>query len=234
MSKKLPVVGTSAGATTFCAARVDGPGDLFLWVDGNGKITRGQGDLEHPVPNAFSLPSQGVEEKAGRGGNHCPGATEACKASCYVDGLAKHAADTYAMYLHNATTIRAILADEALADAWVLTFAGWIREHCESFRWHVSGDVFSGEYASWIRDVCAESPEVEHWIYTRSFDHTDSLASVATFEGVNLALNLSVDADNYADGVSERSWLWNGDGAPRLCYLTRDGAVPDERLGFLR
>lgn len=251
MAKKLPVVGTSAATTTFCATRVDGPGGLHLWVDGNGKITRDRGDLEHPVPNAFSLLSQGVENKAGRGGTHCPGATKTCIASCYVDGLAKHAADTYALYKHNSETLREILFGGVRneADAWAMTFAEWIAANCSTFRWHVSGDVFSPEYALWIRDVCREASDVQFWIYTRSFapEILEPLASVATFNGGNLALNLSCDRDNWrhAELARERAsgGVWKQcDGCPdmehpedlhahpvdgpRLCYLTNDGLVP--------
>lgn len=243
MKKKLPTIGTSAASTAFCAAHVNGPGGLYLWVDGNGKITRSQGDLEHPVPNAFSLLSQGVEDKAGRPGTHCPGATPTCVASCYVDGLAKHAAETYALYDHNSRTIRAILANKCLADEWVLRFADWVDENCDTFRWHVSGDVFSGEYAAWIADVCREAPHVEFWIYTRSLDHLAQLAVASTLRGGNLSINVSCDADNYED-AAEASYVHGTDVVVevhqptglnlirrerlRLCYLTSDGQVPHD------
>ena len=67
---------TSAATTAFCAERVGGPGG-FLWIDGNGKITAGNGTLEEPKPNAFSLVQ--VED--------CPGATSSCKTACYVHNL---------------------------------------------------------------------------------------------------------------------------------------------------
>lgn len=219
--KKLPTIGTSAASTTFCATRIDGPQDTHLFIDGNGKITRDMGDLEHPVPNAFSLLSQGVEDKAGRGGVHCPGATPTCKASCYVDGLAKHASDTYALYEHNSAEIRKILANDQLACDWVMLLAKWLTDNVTSFRWHVSGDVFSLEYAQWIADVCAESPTVKHWIYTRSFEFLRPLAAVSKERGGNLALNLSADKDN-ADAAYTASTAHGG----RVCYLTSDGVVP--------
>ena len=222
--KKLPIVGTSAATTAFCATRIEGPQGTFLYVDGNGKIARDNGTLAEPKPNAFSLLSQGVEDKAGRGGTHCPGATPTCTASCYVDGLAKHAADTYALYEHNSAEIRKILANDQLACEWVMLLARWITDNVSSFRWHVSGDVFSLEYAQWIADVCAESPTVEHWIYTRSFQFLKPLVGVCTQNGGPLALNLSADKDN----VNEATYASMQDGIVlRLCYLTSAGEVPD-------
>lgn len=224
--KKLPVVGTSAAQTAFCAVQVHGPQGTSLWLDGNGKITRDMGDLEHPVPNAFSLLSQGVEDKAGRGGVHCPGATPTCKASCYVDGLAKHASDTYALYEHNSAEIRKILANDQLACDWAMLLAKWLTDNVSSFRWHVSGDVFSLEYAQWIADVCAQSPTVKHWIYTRSFEFLRPLAAVSTACGGNLALNLSADKDNGAAAASAS--ISRAGVVLRICYLTSDGVVPEE------
>lgn len=231
MSKPhLPVVGSTAATTVFCSARIDGPGGLHLFVDGNQKITAGNGDFEHPMPNAFSLPAAAVS-----GEHHCPQSTPTCRAACYVGPLEKNQRATYDLYEHNATTIRQILANQELADAWVLTFAAWITANAAGgFRWHVSGDVFSQNYAIWIADVCGESPTVAHWIYTRSFAYVPHLVEASTLRGGNLAVNLSCDADNYA--VARRTaWLFGNippdddeaeDESLRLCYLTVDGTVP--------
>lgn len=229
--KLLPTVGTSAPSTEFCVARVDGPGDLHLFVDGNGKITRDQGSLEQPMPNALSLPAQAVEDAEGRGGRHCPGATESCKSACYVGGLAKHAETTYMAYRHNARAFDVMFVDPSVADEWVMTFSAWIKAHCTSFRWHVSGDVRDERHARWIRDVCLESPQVSHWIYTRSFETVPILAQAATFRGGPLALNLSCDADNYIAAFCVREEVGELRGrnfvGPRLCYLTLSGVVPE-------
>lgn len=227
--KKLPIAGTSAAATAFCFAQVDGPGGLQLYVDGNGKITRDQGDLDHPVPNAFSI----------RNREDCPGMTPTCSAACYVEGLKKHASDTYTLYEHNSDTIREILADDQLADDWAVRMAEWISVNCTSFRWHVSGDVFSDAYAAWIRDVCRESPKVAHWIYTRSFGYVHTLMQAAMARGGNLAVNLSVDRDNWNEGLRTllevqgiSQALGHGLVGPRLCYLTTaDGLLPAAGLG---
>lgn len=220
--KKLPVVTTSAAATAFCVARVDGPGGRHLWIDGNDKITAGNGEYGNPSPNAFSLPAQAVEDRDGRGGTHCPGSTPTCRASCYVDGLAKHAAETYAMYAHNAAAIREIIGSPDEGD-WAIALASWIEANASGgFRWHVSGDLYSPEYARFVATVVQFSPNVRHWIYTRSFWLT------AVFVGLeNLTVNYSVDRDNYEEAKMYAE-AHRGCGAPvRFCYLvTGDGEVP--------
>ena len=233
MSKSLPILDrkpTSAATTVFCSERIDGPGGasgLHLYVDGNQKITRSNGDFSAPRPNAFSLVQI----------TDCPGSTPTCRAGCYVHGLEQHAKSTHDLYAHNSQTIRTILADDALASEWVMIFAHWISQNVTSFRWHVSGDVIDDAYAEWIADVCRESPGVEHWIYTRSFAHADPLVRVSTVFGGNLALNLSCDVDNYEVAVAFRDRHVRAFGDPvdgqmtfrflRLCYYTRDGAIPD-------
>lgn len=202
---------TSAPTTAFCAARIDGPGGLHLWIDGNGKITAGNGTLDAPMPNAFSLLQI----------SDCPGSTPTCRNSCYVHSLQEHAPATYALYAHNSVEIRKILADSFLSVAWANLLGEWIAGHCAGgFRWHVSGDVFSAGYATWIAGVCAASPSVRHWIYTRSFAFLDQLAGAR-----NLTVNLSCDADNFtgAEAVSHIYGL-------RLSYLTVGGEVP-ARIG---
>lgn len=225
---RLPVVqgrGTSAASTAFCAVEVEvGPG-LTLWLDGNGKITAGNGTLKDPKPNALSLPAGNSDER--RAAGHCPGSTSICRASCYVHGLEKHASETYALYEHNAATLAKILATpkncgegedlDALRMATADALGDWIAENAKGgFRWHVSGDVESMRHAFWITDVCASSPDVRHWIYTRSFRWVDVLV-----EAPNLTVNLSADADNYEDA---RWYAREYD--LRLCYLSHDGYVP--------
>lgn len=252
MTRKLPTVGTSAAKTVFCSTEIDVGRGRSLFIDGNGKITRNQGDLEHPVPNAFSLPAQAVEDARMVGGpvdpsayegdvqdpvrEHCPGSTPTCRKSCYVSGLAQHAAPTYQLYEHNARVIRELLADPEAADESAMAFAAHLSAHCESFRWHVSGDVFSPKYAAWIADVCRESPTVEHWIYTRSFapEILRELVAVSTLYDGNLALNLSCDRDNYEAACEASNEFGRDYRDPdyvqpiRLCYLTSSGEVPPD------
>lgn len=203
---------TTAAETAFCAHKLEGSDGLHLWIDGNGKITAGNGTLEQPKPNAFSLVQIA----------DCPGATSVCKASCYVHNLEKHAADTHALYKHNSQTIRLILNPTGQSmdspTQWARRMGTWIAQNCEGgFRWHVSGDVFSMRYANWIAQVCDASPNVRHWIYTRSFRFLKPLLDCA-----NLTVNLSCDAENYDAAYA----LYEAGDPIRLCYLSHDGRVP--------
>lgn len=178
--------------TAFIHTRVRvGPG-LDLVIDGNSKITASNGTYANPAPNAFSLPSAAVD---GLESGACPGSTAACRLSCYTHGLAKHAPDTYAAYAENARALTWILARHERAEASARRLGAWISEHCAGgFRWHVSGDVWHRDHAYWIADVCKASPDVGHWIYTRTLDAVGVLRLAH-----NLAVNVSADLENYAD-----------------------------------
>jgi len=108
MKPHLPVVGTTAASTAFCTERLAGPNGTHLFIDGNGKITRANGSLANPKPNAFSL----VQIET------CPGSTAACQKACYVHGLEKHQNVVWQMYRHNTDEIQKILADEFLYHEW--------------------------------------------------------------------------------------------------------------------
>lgn len=201
---------TTAATTAFCADKIEAFGK-HLWIDGNGKITAGNGTLDAPRPNAFSL----IEIA------DCPGSTAVCRTSCYVHGLRKHAPDTHALYVHNSETLRDILENDWPAWGWVREFATYINAHCRGgFRWHVSGDVFSRKYAVFISRVVTATDPVPHWIYTRSFQDEEIIAELVGID--NLVVNLSADRENYAAArqVAERHRL-------RVCYMTTDGIVPN-------
>ena len=207
MTARLPVIGSTAASTAFIFAELAGSDGRKLYFDGNGKITAGNGTLHEPKPNAFSL----VE------GGDCPYRTPTCEAACYVHGLKSAQPDLHALYQHNSTTIRELLdLGYARSGAWAFKVAEWITEHAPGgFRWHVSGDIFSMEYAEWIAKVVRRSPTVRHWIYTRSFPYLEALVDVATEHGGNLAINLSCDRDNL--WLARRAQETHGVG--RLCYL---------------
>lgn len=200
---------TTAAQTKFCRERVDGPFGLHLWIDGNEKITAGNGTFAEPSPNAFSIVQVA----------DCPFSTPACRASCYVHNLEKHALSTHDLYKHNSKTIREIIGGGTKMRAvWAMTLAEWIGENCDGgFRWHVSGDIFSEAYAYFIRDV-TEWSAVRNWIYTRSFPYLGALLDVSSVRGGNLAINLSADVDNYhvARGFADRLGL-------RVCYMATVG-----------
>jgi hypothetical protein len=196
--------------TQFCSATIPLWDGLAFHVDGNSKVTRSNGSYDAPAPNAFSLPHVTT----------CPGSTERCRASCYVHGLKKYAPDVYATYEANERAVHAVLLDDRDADHAAVLLAGWVAVHARGgFRWHVSGDVFSTEYAHWIVDVCRRAPRVPFWIYTRT------LAAVRVLElAGNLTVNVSADKDNFAAArdVAARS-------GAHLCYLVsaHDEVLPE-------
>lgn len=216
MTKHLPVVGSSAKFTSFCMEPLDGPDGLRLWLDGNGKITAGNGTVDAPRANALSTVA--VED--------CPGSTPTCRRACYVENLEDAQPGMARAYRHNSATLRRILGGSR-ALQWADHLGAWVAEHAAGgFRWHVSGDVFDRNHAEWIARACRASPGVRHWIYTRSFDLLGPLVEVSTQRGGNLALNLSADADNWLAAVAaaEKYDL-------RICYLTADGSLPYLRPG---
>lgn len=180
-----------------------------FWFDGNGKITAGNGTFDSPVPNAFSL----VQVK------DCPSATPTCTSVCYVHNLEKAEAEVHGKYAHNSVTIRKILQNAIYRQATEFEFVHWIKKNnIREFRWHVSGDVFSKEYAKFVVSVCNLAPDVLFWIYTRSFNFVETLQ-----EAPNLVVNLSADRDNYKKALEI-----NRKYGVRICYLSLEGEIPKD------
>lgn len=183
--------------------------EFTFWFDGNGKITLKGRPFSNPKANAFSI----VQVK------DCPYATETCMSVCYVHKLEKAESGVHEKYRQNSVSIRRIVCNPAYARYAAIAFAKWAKERCkDGFRWHVSGDIFSLEYALFIRHVCMLSPEVFFWIYTRSFPFIEPLLGVS-----NLVVNLSADKDNWKE--AKRTHEKYGF---RLCYLTVEGEVPPD------
>lgn len=192
--------------TLFCSTPVE-IGGHRLTIDGNTKIS----GWPEPTPNAFSLPAPSC----------CPGSTSVCRTTCYAahDG-SKLPQELRDRYDANERALRAILAQPDAGFTAAMQLARWIAEHCEDvgFRWHVSGDVFSDQYAWWIVSVATASPEVQHWIYTRSLSRVPTLSLAH-----NLAVNVSADHENYRDAArvahecgARLTYLWQGEELPDL------------------
>lgn len=185
---------------------------LSFWFDGNSKVTVGNGSYEHPVPNSFSL----VQVK------DCPFATPTCKSVCYIHNLEKEELAVHEKYRHNSAVIRVALSRPDYRDVVEMEFADWIRRNCKKgFRWHVSGDIFSLEYAYFISSVCRLTPGVMSWIYTRSYDYIAPL-----LKAPNLVLNLSADKNNFRQALKLHKKY-----GLRICYLTVEGEVPEMPAG---
>ncbi len=207
-------------ATNFCVAEVHVGQALTLVLDGNSKITRGNGTYAEPRPNALSLPAASVlSTYPGPAPRACPGSTPICRASCYVKGLAQHEPAVYARYEQNAEVLATCLKNEALFYDSAEALGDWIARHAEhGFRWHVSGDVWNEQHAHWIATVCGCASHVPFWIYTRTLDVVPVLARTQ-----NLAVNVSADVDNYSQ--ARDAALRYG---VRVCYLAEGGPLPDD------
>ena len=131
-----------------------------FWFDGNSKVTVGNGSFDEPVANSFSLVQ--VQD--------CPFATPICASICYVHKLEEAEAAVHQKYHQNSANIREVLKNPGYTIETENVFAEIIKHNCrQGFRWHVSGDVFSQEYAYFIRNVCLKFQPIFSWIYTRSF-----------------------------------------------------------------
>jgi len=139
------------------------------------------------IKNAFSLPS-GKEFS-------CPGATSVCETVCYAGKLERQYPAVRALVLHNWDLLRTAGIDKMieLLSRMIADFVSDCdkRSAPKIFRWHADGDIFSAEYAYALAETCKTFPEVQFWIYTRSFGYVCYLEDVP-----NLSVYLSVDSEN--------------------------------------
>jgi len=142
--------------------------------------------------NSFGLPSGKAFS--------CPGATSICEKICYAGKLEKIYKGVRAILTANfealstatyggMVTLLSDMIDEYRAEALKAGDA-------LKFRIHWDGDFFSRDYASAWREVIIANPDIQFWVYTRSFvpsmNVVDILARVD-----NLSVYLSVDNDNF-------------------------------------
>lgn len=152
------------------------------------------------VANSFGLPSGNAFS--------CPGATSVCAKVCYAGKLEKIYKGVRGVLIHNWELINSVSVI-----GQVSLLANMIDEFRKDsvkrnaplvFRIHWDGDFFSESYAMAWANVIKRNPDVQFWVYTRSF--TDKLNVVPILGGIpNLALYLSVDDENvrYANVVRE-------------------------------
>lgn len=152
-------------------------------VSPNGKVAKGA--------NSFGLP-------AGRNFS-CPGATSFCERICYAGKLEKVYKGVSNILVNNWN---------ALKDADISTMVNLIGDMIDEFvvetekkggsldfRIHWDGDFFSRDYAEAWAIVIRDFPEVNFWVYTRSF--TDDVFVIDLLAGIpNLTVYLSADPVN--------------------------------------
>lgn len=145
-------------------------------------IRKGKKEHKPAVPNSFGLPA----------GASCPGMTDWCGV-CYAESIQKMYTNVSKLVWHNYDLLQECGSNVSrmvdLLDEMVKSI-NW-RGEKQVFRWHWDGDIFSKPYAVAIAETCRLNPEVQFWIYTRSFDWVDQIVNVP-----NLTVYLSVDAYN--------------------------------------
>lgn len=152
------------------------------------------------IKNAFGLPS-GKEFS-------CPGQTSICGKVCYAGRLEKAYKGFGAVMLSNWDAITQMTPRE-MREALSALIADFVKQ-CDKwnadkiFRIHHDGDFFSRDYADAWAYVCRAFPDVQFWVYTRSFtpgiNVVDLIADIP-----NLSVYLSVDTDNmrYARAITD-------------------------------
>jgi len=153
-------------------------------------------------PNSFGIPAVDT----------CPGKTECCEQDCYAIEAEQRTA-THEKLQHNYEAL--LNADTAEGQTEVIR--GLIskysvqadklgipklaaseigeKETKRRFRIHWSGDFYSPEYAQAWRNVIEENPDIQFFVYTRSFQPDVNVVPILS--GIdNLDLFLSVDKDN--------------------------------------
>lgn len=145
------------------------------------------------MANAFGIPA----------GVSCPGMTSFCEKICYArkleriyKGVSKNVIANFETLLY-ADYLDGIDGMEQLIFDMIHEFDA----ECERkgakrlFRIHWDGDFFSREYAAAWHNVIQVFPDIEFWVYTRSF--TDDMFVIDILANLdNLALYLSADEVN--------------------------------------
>lgn len=149
------------------------------------------------IANAFGLP-------AGRA-FACPGATSFCERICYAGKLEKIYKGVRSVLTSNFEQL--LYADymdgeRGMGDLLCAMMEEFVAE-CDKknapklFRIHWDGDFFSESYARAWRAVILTFPDVQFWVYTRSF--TDEMNVLPIITGPkNLTVYLSADPVNIA------------------------------------
>jgi hypothetical protein len=150
------------------------------------------------IANAFSLP-------AGREFS-CGGATSICERVCYAGKLERIYKGFRAVVLHNWNILKD--APIEVMNVFLTTMIAEFEAECDKrgarklFRIHADGDFFSEDYARAWREVILASPDIQFWVYTRSF--VEEINVIPIIAGLdNLSVYLSVDSDNarFVDSV---------------------------------
>jgi len=131
----------------------------------------------------------------------CPYATFLCKRHCYVHKVNKLYKRTSLTLWNNFYLLKRAKSVKQKANLlleMLREFKEKSLKHKEPlyFRWHWSGDIFSQTYAKAIAIAIKETPEIKHWLYSRSFRFLLPLLDCK-----NLILYISIDKNNFQEGL---------------------------------
>lgn len=138
------------------------------------------------VKNAFGLPA----------GDSCPGATEWCFSEtggkCYANKIQKYRPNVDKLVWYNFELLKAAGSAKKMT-ALLVEMIGSIKWYGTDriFRWFWDGDLFSRSLTTAIRNTCLAFPEIQFYLYTRSFQFVYLLTDTP-----NLVVYLSVDCYN--------------------------------------
>ncbi len=177
------------------------------------------------IANAFGI-------VAGTAGS-CPDATSDCESVCYAARTEKQYKAVSANVRHNFELLRN--ADYAGMVSMLSSMIAEFVVDCEkrgaekAFRIHWDGDFFSIDYAKAWAEVVRSYPDVQFWVYTRSFRTVNVLPYIVGID--NLAVYLSVDSVNMQDAAKALIEYGNKVRVATLSTYTDDAKDTIKALG---
>lgn len=150
-----------------------------------------------------------IGHRHGRAFGGCADSTPSCESACYVDAVLNLYKAVSAVLLRNLSIISALSTEDHWQDLSA-KYVVLLRKSLKAqqrvgvavpiFRWHWSGDVINEWHARAIAHAAAQVPDLQQWIYTRSF-----FALPILCEARNMRVLFSADRDNAAIANTVRS-----------------------------
>jgi hypothetical protein len=178
------------------------------------------------IRNAFGLPSGKAFS--------CVGETSVCSKVCYAGKLEKIYKGFLAVLLANWAALQGATYDQMVVmlgevvDEYRSDYVKVARkrEIDSIFRIHHDGDFFSLDYARAWAQVVRNNPDIQFWVYTRSF--IPALNVIPVISGIpNLTVYLSVDNDNMQHAAAA---LVSAKGMVRIATLAQTAAEAQQML----
>lgn len=160
------------------------------------RVYRGRSFFVAKIPNSFGITSK----------ESCPGKTQFCEDYCYAvasegrTNVEIAMRSNYDLLLDSDKQGKISLLREMIEDYKAEVVKKNIKPEENVFRIHWDGDFFSVEYAEAWAEVIKDNPEINFWVYTRSFGEPVNVVPIL-FGIPNLNFYLSVDEGNIEDAI---------------------------------